>query len=197
MVILVNIKKLHQQISKCRKCEKEFGFTPHPVTFGKPTAKIMHISQAPSKKVHETLKFFNDASGERLRKDWYKITDEDFYNPDNFYITSLGHCYPGKNKSGKDNPPPKICSELWLKKETETVNCKLYLIVGSKAAKFIFPNEKFIDLVFKDNIFNNKKALVLPHPSPVNIKWFIDHPEFEKKRIVEIRKIIRKALDSK
>ena len=101
-----------------------------------------------------------------------------------------------KNKSGKDNPPPKICSELWLKKEIELVNCKLYVIVGSKAAKFIFPDQPFEKLVFKNNTFNNKLALVLPHPSPVNIKWFMDHPEFEEKRIPEIRKIIKEVLNS-
>ncbi len=190
----MEFKELRKKITECRRCEPLFGFTPRPVTSSNPITKIMHISQAPSKRVHETQKFFNDASGRKLKYEWYEITDDEFYNPDNFYITSVGHCYPGKNKGGKDNPPPKICSELWLKQELALVKCHLYVIVGSKAAKFFFPHESFEKLVFKDNVYNNKKALVLPHPSPVNIKWFMDHPAFEQKRIKEIRKIIKEVL---
>ncbi len=37
---------------------------------------IMQISQAPSQKVMETGKPFNDASGRKLLKDWYQITRE-------------------------------------------------------------------------------------------------------------------------
>ncbi|MFR0985782.1 MAG: uracil-DNA glycosylase family protein [Frisingicoccus sp.] len=53
----------------------------------------MQISQAPSRTVHNTGKPFNDASGRRLRSEWYRISDETFYNPDNFYIVSIAHCY--------------------------------------------------------------------------------------------------------
>lgn len=190
----MQLEELKKQIMKCRECEAEFGFTPHPVTFGNANPKIMHISQAPSKNVHETLKSFNDLSGKRLKQGWYQITDEEFYNPDNFYITSVGHCYPGKNNKGKDNVPPKRCRDKWLKEELKIVNCKLYVIVGSYAAKYMFPNDNFIDLVFKDNIYNGKKALVLPHPSPLNMKWFMDHPDFEKERLPQIRKEIWDAL---
>jgi uracil-DNA glycosylase len=35
----------------------------------------------------------------------------------------------------------------------------------------------------------------LPHPSPLNIKWFKDNPDFMKKRIIEIRKIINNTLN--
>ncbi len=192
--MIVEIQKLKDDLKKCRICEKDFGFTPRPVAFGKTNSKIMHISQAPSKNVHLTQKSFNDASGKKLKQEWYQITDEEFYNDDNFYITSVGHCYPGKNKYGKDNPPSRICKELWLKKELELVKCKLYVIVGSYAAKYLFPKEKFEDLVFKDNLLNGKKALVLPHPSPLNMKWFMNHPNFEKERILEIRKTIKHVL---
>lgn len=44
-----------------------------------------------------------------------------------------------------------------------------------------FPNEKFNELIFKNNYINGKLAIVLPHPSPLNIKWFKDHLEFMKK----------------
>ena len=72
---------------------------------------------------------------------------------------------------------------------------KLYIIIGAKAAKTFFPNENYNDLIFKNNILFNKPAIVLPHPSPLNIKWFKDNPDFIKKRIIEIRKIINNTLN--
>lgn len=55
--------------------------------------------------------------------------------------------------------------------------------------------EDFDSLV--DNLKNVKLAIVLPHPSPLNIKWFKDHPEFMKERIFQIRKIINEVLYDK
>ena len=34
---------------------------------------------------------------------------------------------------------------------------------------------------FKNNYINDKLTIVLPHPSPLNIKWFKKHPEFDNK----------------
>ena len=61
-----------------------------------------------------------------------------FYNPDNFYIVSLAHCYPGKNSSGNDRLLPKECFNKWVSKELEFINNKLYVIIGAKAAKVFF-----------------------------------------------------------
>ena len=127
---------------------------------------------------------------------WYNIDDVDFYNQNNFYITSLAHCYPGKDKNGNDRVPPKICYDTWLKKELELINNKIYIIIGAKAAKVFFPKELFNELVFKNNYINGKIAIVLPHPSPLNIKWFKDNPDFLEKRLLEIRKIIENTLKS-
>ncbi|MCI5836104.1 MAG: hypothetical protein MR227_05420 [Firmicutes bacterium] len=55
--------------------------------------------------------------------------------------------------------------------------------------------EDFNELIFKNNYFNEKLTIVLPHPSPLNIKWFKDHPGFMKKRILEVRKIINAVLN--
>lgn len=74
------------------------------------------------------------------------------------------------------------------------VDNKLLVIVGAKAVKFLFPKENFEELIFMNNQINNKPAIVLPHPSPLNIKWFKDHPIFEEKRLPEIREIIWSVL---
>lgn len=191
----VNFEEFICNLKKCVLCKDEFGFTPHPVVFGNEYSKIVQISQAPSKTVDFTLKPFTDKSGEKLKYEWYKIDDDVFYNPDNFYITSLAHCYPGKDSHGNDRMPPKICYDTWVKNEIKYVKNKLYIIIGSKAAKVFFPDENFNDLVFKNNYINEKLAIVLPHPSPLNKKWFKDHPNFMEKRVIEVRCIINDVLN--
>ena len=150
-----DFSNLINEIRKCNICEDKFGFKPHPVVIGSATSKIVQISQAPSKMVDTILKPFTDQSGKKLKYEWYQITDEEFYNPDNFFITALAHCYPGKDKNGCDKAPPKICYEKWIKKELEYIDNKLYIIIGAKAAKIFFPDEDYNDLIFKNNILFN------------------------------------------
>lgn len=187
-------EKLKKNILECRICKEKFGFEPHPILMGNVNSKIIQISQAPSQNVHNTLKPFNDASGRKLRNDWYHVSDEVFYNPDNFYIASIAHCYPGKSPNGGDRLPPKSCAKKWLLKEIELINNEIFILLGGKAADFFFPKEDFTSLIFKDNIINNKPAFVLPHPSPLNAKWFKDNPEFLESRVLEIEEKIHKVL---
>jgi len=184
-------------ILSCNLCEEKFGFEPIPIVFGNSGSKIVQISQAPSKNVHLTGKPFNDATGKKLKYKWYQIEDTEFYNENNFYITALSHCFPGKNNSGGDRLPPKVCSEKWLREEIKLVSNKLYIIIGRKAAEFIFPTLNYKDLIFNNQSLNGKLAVVLPHPSPLNIKWFKDNPDFERKRVQEIRRIVKDVLKNK
>lgn len=81
---------IQNRILQCRLCQDAFGYEPRPIVQGNHNAKIMQISQAPSKSVHETGRPFYDASGRKLREEWYQISDEEFYNPDNFYVVAAG-----------------------------------------------------------------------------------------------------------
>lgn len=190
----VKFETLRKEILSCRYCQDDFGFEPHPIVFGNPRAKIMQISQAPSRTVHNTGKPFNDASGRRLRSEWYQITDETFYQPDNFYIVSIAHCYPGKNPGGGDKRPPRCCADKWLIQELELIQNEIYILIGGAAAAYFFPGEKLTDLVFRDLEINGKAAFVLPHPSPLNVKWFRDYPEFLEKRVFEVSKAVHTVL---
>ncbi len=185
---------LQNQISKCRLCRDAFGFEPHPIIQGNENAKIMQISQAPSKRVYETGRPFNDVSGKRLRGEWYRISDEVFYNPDYFYIASMAHCYPGKAPGGGDSHPLRICSKTWLLKEMELVDNEIYILIGGIAAEFFFPGEKITSLAFEDRQINGKPAYILPHPSPLNMKWFRDYPQFTAERIFKIQEEVHKVL---
>lgn len=75
------------------------------------------ISQAPSIHVHESGLPFNDASGKRLRQEWYQISDACFYDPNNFYIASMGHCYPGKKSVEVIVYHPNIVQSTGYKKK--------------------------------------------------------------------------------
>lgn len=185
---------LINELEKCKLCKTKFGFEPQPIILGNENSKIVQISQAPSKTVHKTLKPFTDQSGKKLKYEWYQITDDIFYNPNNFNIMALSHCYPGKDKNGNDKMPPKVCYEKWIKKELEYINNEIYILIGARSAKTFFPNEKYEDLIFKDNYINGKLTIVLPHPSPLNIKWFKDHPSFINQRLPEIRELINNIL---
>ncbi|OIO41949.1 uracil-DNA glycosylase [Candidatus Pacearchaeota archaeon CG1_02_31_27] len=189
-----NFAELAKEIKSCRECRSLFGFEPNPVVSGNQDAKILQISQAPSQNVHNTSKCFNDASGRKLRGEWYQIPDEDFYNGNNFYISAVGHCYPGKSPNGEDRKPPKKCADKWLKQEIKLVNSKIIVLIGRYSANYFFPNKDFSELIFNNQKIDDKLTIVLPHPSPNNQKWFKDHPDFETKRLPEIRKIIHNVL---
>lgn len=185
---------LQKQILACRQCRQLFGFEPRPVVFGGPHAKIVHISQAPGRLVHEIGRPFADPSGKRLRQSWYYLSEEQFYDPKNFYFTVMGHCFPGKGKTG-DKKPPAVCYERWTKKELELLKeAKLILIAGREAASRIFPGKTLDELVFSHLEYEGKPCYVLPHPSGLNRGWFTKHPEFEEKVVPEIRQKIHDVL---
>jgi len=187
-----DFSNLRKEINNCRDCKDIFGFEPNPVFSGNENAKILQISQAPSRSVHLTKKCFNDASGKKLRR-WYQISDDDFYNDDNFYISAIGHCYPGKGSAG-DKKPPKHCADKWLRKEIKIVKCKLIVLIGGYSAKYFFPKRSLSELIFKNQEIDGKIAIVLPHPSPLNQRWFKEHPDFESKRLPEIKNLIHDVL---
>jgi len=172
----------------------EFGKDSLCPFWGSCDAKIVHISQAPSRSVIINQKPFTDKSGEKLRKDWYQVSDEVFYNPQNFYFTAVGMYFPGKDKKGGDKKPSVRFAKTWLNREIEYLSPQIFILVGALSGQFFFPKIKFTDLVFRSHEINGVLTFVLPHPSPLNIKWFKDNPEFEESRIMEIRHKIRQVL---
>lgn len=189
---MTELEKLQAQLRACRHCEGMLE--PRPVVHGNPGAPILQVSQAPGRKVHETGIPFNDASGRRLRQNWYQISDAQFYDPDLFYITSMGHCYPGKGKTG-DKKPPRCCFDMWTRREIELKpGTRMMLVVGREAASRLFPKREFTELVFQDQEYDGIPCFVLPHPSPLNMRWFRMHPEFESQRMPVIREKLHQVL---
>ncbi len=188
------IQQLHKELKECRLCRDIFEHEPRPRVWGKAGAPVMLIGQAPSRKVYETGIPFNDQSGKKLRS-WLGLSEEQFWNQEYLYITSMAQCFPGKAaKGGGDIKPPAICSKTWMPRIMSELHPELYLLIGSYAANYFFPKTKLTDLVFKEQSINNKPAFVLPHPSPLNRKWFKDYPAFEELKVEEIRQTVHAML---
>lgn len=185
---------LKKDIISCRECRGEIPDEPKPIFQGLEKVKIMQIGQAPSKVAMEKERAFWDASGQRLIKEWYQILEEEFYDEKNFYIASMAKCFPGKAKGQGDCKPPKKCAKKFLKKELDIIEPQIYIVIGSYAAKWLFPNETLTNLIFKDHTYREKPLFVLPHPSPLNYRWFAKYPQFEQERLKKIRKAVQEII---
>ena len=77
------------------------------------------------------------------------------YNNNNFYISGVGHCYPGKSVNGGDKMPPKMCADKWLRQEIKFVKSKIIVLIGRYSANYFFPEEDFSKLIFNNQEINN------------------------------------------
>lgn len=191
-----NFDLLMKKLRSCHLCEDGLPLGCRPIVRGQQKVAVFQISQAPGLRVHTSGLPFDDASGQKLRKEWYGIDDALFYDEAYFYITSMGHCYPGKATSG-DKLPPRICAKTWLMRELDSVDTQLYIIIGALAAGFLFGKQPLADLIRQDQVLYGKQAFVLPHPSPLNRKWLKDHPWFEEERLPYIREQLHLALQQR
>ncbi|WP_432412357.1 uracil-DNA glycosylase family protein [Rasiella sp. SM2506] len=189
------MQKLLSEIRDCSVCAKHLPLGPKPIVEASLNSKIILISQAPGRKVHESGIAWNDQSGKKLRE-WLGVDEDIFYNTSNFAILPLGFCYPGKAKTG-DLPPRKECAPLWhdvvLKK---LKNVQLTLLIGSYATIFYLPKDGR-NLTQRVENFEDflPRYWPLPHPSPVNRFWRAKNPWFEESIVPLLQKKIAEILD--
>ena len=182
-----------QQILACRLCP--LPHEPQPLVWGRLDAPIVIVGQAPSRKGHLTGKPWNDASGLLLRQ-WLGVTDDQFYNPDLFYLTALAHCFPGKSASGGgDKLPPRLCWETWVKHEVAEAQPALWLTVGRLACQTLLGTKDFTQTVFASpHRFRDSPIWCLPHPSPANRRWLKQYPQFVSDKVPEVKQAVQGAL---
>ena len=132
---------LLKEIRRCTACIDFLPFPPKPVLNFSKKSKVIIIGQAPGIKVQESSIPWNDASGERLRE-WLGVSNDEFYNTNNFAIVPMGFCYPGNSGKG-DLPPRPECAELWMNKILNTLNNqKLILLIGQYSQGYFLPKTK-------------------------------------------------------
>ena len=186
---------LLNKIRRCEVCKEHLPLGPRPVIQLNAYSKIVIISQAPGRRVHETGIPWNDASGKKL-KSWMNVSDEIFYNPACLSILPMGFCYPGKAISG-DLPPRPECAPLWHPQILKNFKSKpLILLIGQYAQRYYLKNSFKGSLT--ETVRNYKEYLPtyfpLPHPSPRNQNWVKINPWFMGEVVPELQKRIQLAV---
>ena len=149
------------------------------------------IGQAPGTKVHESGIPWDDQSGKKLRQ-WLNVTEEQFYNTENFAIIPMGFCYPGKAKTG-DLPPRSECAPQWHDTLLEKMpNVELIILIGTYAQKYYLKEKAKRTLTETVGACKSylPKFFPIPHPSPTNRFWRFKNPWFEELVVPELQKKI-------
>jgi len=187
---------LMARIHACQVCTRHLPHGCRPVLQAHPDARLLIVSQAPGRKVHETGVPFNDKSGEKLRA-WLGIDNATFYDPHRVAIVPMGFCYPGKSESG-DLPPRPECAPLWHPRlMPRLVNIALTLAIGSYAIRGMLGNQRKATLTATCEAWReyfDGGVLPLPHPSPRNTAWFQRHPWFETETLPALKRRVRKLM---
>lgn len=189
------MNSLLNKIQGCEVCKDHLPLGPRPVIQINAFSKIVIVSQAPSRRVHETRIPWNDASGKKL-KSWMNVNDESFYNPSFISILPMGFCYPGKAISG-DLPPRPECAPLWHPQIFKYFKSNpLILLIGQYAQRYYL--KKSFKGSLTDTVRNYQEYLPtyfpLPHPSPRNQNWVKINPWFMEEAVPELQKRIREYL---
>lgn len=186
---------LMARIRACQVCAAHLPLGCRPVLQAHPDARLLIVSQAPGRKVHDTGVPFNDKSGDKLR-DWIGIDKQTFYDPHRVAIVPMGFCYPGKGPSG-DLPPRPECAPLWHPSLlAELPKVALTLLVGSYAIAYYLPEAKRRSMTETVKAWRAAPTgtLPLPHPSWRTTAWEKNNPWFRRSLIPELRRRIAALL---
>jgi len=187
------LQTLLDEIRVCTHCAAQLPLGPRPVVRAAETAKVLIIGQAPGTKVHETGVPWNDASGDRLR-DWMGLSREAFYDTRTIAIAPMGFCYPGRAKSGGDNPPRPECAPLWHDRLlAELPHIELTLLVGSYAQKRYLAKKcrKTVRETVRHWADYGPDFLPLPHPSWRCTGWLKKNPWFADEVVPVLQNRVR------
>ncbi|MEH6444423.1 MAG: uracil-DNA glycosylase family protein [Oceanospirillaceae bacterium] len=189
-----NAITLLDEIRSCTLCEEKLPLGPRPVLQFSENARILIAGQAPGRKVHLTGIPFDDASGARLRQ-WLGVSDEQFYDAQQFAILPMGFCFPGTGKSG-DLPPRPECVEAWRKPLLDQLpNLQMTVVLGQYAQKYHMQGRNMSVTERVRAWRDHWPTLVpLPHPSPRNNIWLHKNSWFEQEVIPSLQSKVRSIL---
>jgi uracil-DNA glycosylase len=161
-----------------------------------PDARLLIVSQAPGRRVHESGIPFDDKSGAKLRG-WLGIDEPTFHDERRVAIVPMAFCYPGKGASG-DLPPRRQCAPRWhplLMPRLRKI--ELTLSIGGYAIDALLGTRKratLTETVRAWREYVGTGVMPLPHPSPRNTGWFVHQPWFEREAVPALQERIRGIL---
>ena len=181
--------RLLAEIGACTVCAAHLPLGPRPIVRGRPSARLLIISQAPGRRVHDTRLSFNDRSGDRLRA-WLALDRESFYDEARVAILGMAFCYPGRDAKGGDLPPRPECAPRWhARLRAFFREIELTLLVGSYAIDHYLPQFRrrpMTEVLSRWRDFL-PEFFVLPHPSWRTTGWLRNNPWFEAEALPELR----------
>jgi len=186
------------EIRACRICAAHLPLGPRPVLQASASARLLIVSQAPGRKVHDTGIPFNDVSGERLR-DWLGIDRDTFYDASRIAIVPMGLCFPGTAPGG-DLPPRQECAPNWHPRLLPLLTkVRLTLLIGQYAQAGLLGlprGTRLTDtmLTWREQLAHAR--LPLPHPSPRNRLWLVRNPWFAEELLPVLRERVAEALSA-
>lgn len=192
----MSLKRLLRDVRACRVCEANLPLGPRPVFRLARGARLLIVSQAPGRKVHESGVPWDDASGARLRG-WMTIDAADFYDESRVAILPMGLCYPGAGENGGDKPPRPECARLWHEQLLEYLpNLQLTLLVGQYAHRHYLGSRRKESMTETVKAFSQYGPALfpLPHPSWRSVSWMRRNRWFEQMAIPELRKVVRNRI---
>ena len=177
------------EISACTLCAPHLPLGPRPVLRGRPSARLLIVSQVPGSWVHEIGRSFNDRSGDRLRE-WLALDRATFYDEARIAIMPIGLCYPGRDARRGDRPPRPECAPRWhTRLRAFFPSVELTLLVGSYAIAYYLAQSRRRSMT--ETVACRRDFLpeyfVLLHPSWHAIRWLRDNPWFENEVLPELR----------
>jgi uracil-DNA glycosylase len=188
--------RLVAEIGACTICAPHLPLGPRPIVRGRPSARLLIISQAPGRRVHDTRLSFNDRSGDRLRA-WLALDRETFYDQAQVAILGMAFCYPGRDNKGSDLPPRPECAPRWHARLRACFSAiELTLLVGSYAIDYYLPATRprsMTDAIVRWRDFL-PELFLLPHPSWRTTRWLRDNPWFEEEALPGLRARVADAL---
>jgi uracil-DNA glycosylase len=194
---------LHRAIHSCRLCTG-LPTVAAPKVHGSAGARIVVVGQALSlaESIDAAARPFDDATGRTLRR-WLGVDEATFYDPDLFYLTALGKCFPGKASGGGDLPPRRACyagdghgGGDWLRQELALLRPRLILTLGARAFRYFEPGDgPHTPHVGVARPWRDATLFPLPHPSGANRAWHARHRRQLEEAIAMLQPLVRAALE--
>ncbi len=192
----MSLAKLLVDIRACRICAAQLPLGPRPVLQASSTSRLLIVSQAPGRKVHDSGIPFNDVSGERLRA-WLDVDRATFYDASRIAIVPMGFCFPGSGRGG-DLPPRPECAPSWHPRLLPLLGqVRLTLLIGQYAQAGLLGVPRGTRLTDTVQAWRDHLAiglLPLPHPSPRNRPWVMHNPWFERELLPVLRERVAAVL---